>query len=129
MKVVELNKRIKNIKKKEKSLGCNEKVPPVFNKLECNRLKLSKERLTDKLKEASKSVTARVPGRPRGRPPMKCEDIEKKIKIKDPAKKQAALDTKCSKRASKSYEPYKCRNIEGKCMSISKMYKNPLFEK
>ena len=129
MRVAELNKRINNIKKKESSLGCNDPDPPLHNRLECNRLKLSKQGLTDKLQQAKKSSAAKIPGRPRGRPPMKCEDIQKKLKIKDPAKKQAALDKKCAKRASKSYEPYKCTSIDGKCMTISKTYTNPVFEK
>jgi hypothetical protein len=66
--------------------------------------------------------------RPRGRPPMKCEDIKSTIKIKSPVKKQNAIDKKCAKRETAKYKPYKCKNVDGKCMTISKTYNNPLFE-
>lgn len=147
LSVVELKKRLRNVEKKREELGCNERFPPLYNELDCIRLKKTKERTekqialknppkkadkkTDPVKKADppkKAMKKAEPGRPRGRPPMACEDISKKTKIKDPVKKQAAVDKKCAKRASKSYPPYKCTNVDGKCMTISKIYKNPLFD-
>lgn len=141
LSVVELKKRLRNVEKKREELGCNERFIPMYNTLDCIRLKKTKER-TEKqieLKNAAKKAVKKTDppkkavkkaesGRPRGRPPMACEDISKKTKIKDPVKKQAAVDKKCAKRASKSYPPYKCTNVDGKCMTISKTYKNPLFD-
>jgi hypothetical protein len=137
LSVVELKKRLRNVEKKREDLGCNKSFPPLYNKLDCIRLQKTKER-TEKqiaLKNPPKKAVKKTDppkkaesGRPRGRPPMACEDISKKTKIKDPVKKQAAVDKKCAKRASKSYPPYKCTNVDGKCMTISKIYKNPLFD-
>jgi hypothetical protein len=137
LSVVELKKRLRNVEKKREELGCNDRFIPMYNTLDCIRLKKTKER-TEKqiaLKNAAKKAVKKSDpakksesGRPRGRPPMACEDISKKTKIKDPVKKQAAVDKKCAKRASKSYPPYKCTNVDGKCMTISKTYKNPLFD-
>ena len=59
---------------------------------------------------------------------MKCEDIKSKNNIKNPVKKQNAIYKKCAKRESAKYKPYRCKNVYGKCMTISKTYNNPLFE-
>ena len=137
LSVADLKKRLRNVEKKREELGCNERFPPLYNKLDCNRLQKSLERTVSNIesKKATKKATKKAEpskkpesGRPRGRPPMKCEDISKKTKIKDPVKKQAAVEKKCAKRASKSYPPYKCTNVDGKCMTISKTYNNPLFK-
>jgi hypothetical protein len=154
--LAELKKRLRNVEKKREELGCNERFPPLYNKLDCNRLNKTKERTEEQItlktaakkaasskktapikKAASSKKTAptkkaapseKMPGRPRGRPPMPCEDIAKKVLTKDPVKKQATVDKKCAKRASKSFPPYKCTNVDGKCMTISKVSNNPLFQ-
>lgn len=137
--VAELNKRLRNVEKKREELGCNERFPPLYNKLDCNRLNKTKERTEKQIKlkaPAKKPAPAKktapsekMPGRPRGRPPMPCENIAKKVLTKDPVKKQATVDKKCAKRASHSFPPYKCTNVDGKCMTISKVSNNPLFQK
>ena len=153
MDAKDLKKRIRNIENKQEDLGCHFKFPPLYNQLDCIRLKSSKERLEKKLMQLNeeakaakkpaekkskpaekkskpaekKSKPKKLPGRPPGRPPMKCEDIAKKTQIKDPVKKQAAVDKKCEKRGKKTFAPYKCTNVDGKCMTISKTYENPLF--
>ena len=124
------------------------RIEGVQNRLQCNELNLQKKRLDKKLAEMKpspspkpvktksqpvKKTVASPPvssssRRPRGRPPMKCEDIKSTIKIKNPVKKQNAIDKKCAKRESAKYKPYRCTNVDGKCMTISKTYNNPLFE-
>lgn len=126
------------------------RIEGVQNRLQCNELNLQKKRLDKKLAEMKPSPKPKSPPvrpksppvkktvasppvssssrRPRGRPPMKCEDIKSTIRIKNPVKKQNAIDKKCAKRESAKYKPYRCKNVDGKCMTISKTYNNPLFE-
>ena len=153
----QVKKRLQNIEKKKKTLNCDVimkmqakdyktkdgRIEGVQNRLQCNELNLQKKRLEKKLAEMKPSLKPKSPPvkktvasppvssssrRPRGRPPMKCEDIKSKNNIKNPVKKQNAIDKKCAKRESAKYKPYRCKNVYGKCMTISKTYNNPLFE-
>ena len=90
---------------------------------------IEKQKSASKKQVVDKERKEKLPGRPPGRPPMKCEDISKKMKIKDPVKKQVSIDKKCEKRGMKRFAPYKCTNVDGKCMTISKTYENPLFKR
>lgn len=133
-----LKKRLGNIEKRQDDLGCNKTFIPLYNGLECDRLAKSNERTKKEIElkasAAKKAATAKkaaaakkvadgekAPRRPRGRPPMPCEDIAKKVLTKDAVKKQALVERKCAKRASNSFPGYRCMNVNGKCTSGSKV--------
>jgi hypothetical protein len=151
----QVKKRLQNIEKKKKTLNCDVimkmqpkdyktkdgRIEGVQNRLQCNELNMQKKKLDKKLVDMKPSpkpksspvkvaspVSSSSSRRPRGRPPMKCEDIKSTIKIKNPVIKQNAINKKCTKRESAKYKPYRCTNVDGKCMTISKTYNNPLFE-
>lgn len=66
--------------------------------------------------------------RPVGRPPMKCETIKNKTRLKTKEFIDKATEKRCLKRNSNKYNPYKCTYADGKCMTISKVYDNKLYK-
>ena len=70
-----------------------------------------------------------VDKRPPGRPPMPCEKIKLTTRRKTQGKIQEQVEKKCEARSKKAYDKYKCALVDGKCMTITRMKTNPLFNK
>lgn len=84
----------------------------------------SSKKYNNMLYSSEKSL---IKKRPVGRPPLKCEDIKNKTRRKTKENIEKKTKERCIYRNNNKYDPYKCSYIDDKCMTITKVVNNNLF--